>query len=123
MRHDIPKIGNMSEVYPHLVFHQFNSRLGERVKNILKYLFPVPKEDSKRVMTFVNQDDVISFRHHTYKKTDQKNIELTEVGPRFEMKLYEIRLGTIDQAAAADTEWVARPYMNTAKKRKYLSTE
>lgn len=25
-------------------------------------------------------------RHHTYKKTDQKNIELTEVGPRFEMK-------------------------------------
>lgn len=26
------------------------------------------------------------FRHHTYKKTDHKNIELTEVGPRFEMK-------------------------------------
>lgn len=25
-------------------------------------------------------------RHHTYKKTDHKNIELTEVGPRFEMK-------------------------------------
>lgn len=26
------------------------------------------------------------YRHHTYKKTDHKNIELTEVGPRFEMK-------------------------------------
>jgi U3 small nucleolar ribonucleoprotein protein IMP4 len=36
--------------------------------SILKYLFPVPKEDSKRVMTFANHDDFISFRHHTYKK-------------------------------------------------------
>ncbi len=25
-------------------------------------------------------------RHHTYKKGDKKSIELTEVGPRFEMK-------------------------------------
>lgn len=33
-----------------------------KVMNILKYLFPVPKEDSKRVVTFANQDDYISFR-------------------------------------------------------------
>ena len=33
-----------------------------QVMNILKYLFPVPKEESKRVMTFANMDDVISFR-------------------------------------------------------------
>ena len=31
MRHDIPNIGNMSEAYPHLIFHNFKSRLGERV--------------------------------------------------------------------------------------------
>ena len=31
MRHDIPKIGTMSEAYPHLIFHNFNSKLGERV--------------------------------------------------------------------------------------------
>ena len=30
--------------------------------NILKYLFPVPKEDSKRVITMANDDDFISFR-------------------------------------------------------------
>jgi len=36
--------------------------------SILKYLFPVPKEDSKRILTFANHDDFISFRHHTYKK-------------------------------------------------------
>ena len=104
MRHDIPKIGTMSEAYPHLIFHNFNSKLGERVsyghayvisvfpkklsnlqfsytctctqnfkthasfyfceqvKSILKYLYPVPKDDSRRAITFANQDDYISFR-------------------------------------------------------------
>lgn len=32
------------------------------MQNILKYLFPVPKEDSKRVITFANDNDFISFR-------------------------------------------------------------
>ena len=36
--------------------------LSLQVSNILKYLFPVPKEDSKRVITFSNQEDFISFR-------------------------------------------------------------
>ena len=34
-----------------------------QVQNILKYLFPVPKDDSKRVITFANQEDYISFRY------------------------------------------------------------
>ena len=33
--------------------------------------------------------------------------------------VYEIKLGTVD-IAEADSEWVARPYMNTAKKRAIL---
>lgn len=33
-----------------------------QVSNILKYLFPVPKDDSRRVITFANQEDFISFR-------------------------------------------------------------
>jgi U3 small nucleolar ribonucleoprotein protein IMP4 len=48
--------------------------------------------------------------HHT---------ELAEVGPRFEMKLYEIKLGTMDHKDA-DTEWIHRPYMNNAKKKRIL---
>lgn len=123
MRHDIPDIGTMSEQYPHLIFHNFKTKLGERVMNILKYLFPVPKEDSKRVITFANHDDYICFRHHTYKKVQGKDVELTEVGPRFQMKLYEIKLGTLDTEAAADTEWALRPYMNTSHKRRFLSDE
>lgn len=68
MRHDIPDLGTMSEQYPHLVFHNFKTQLGQRVMSILKYLFPVPKEDSKRIVTFANHDDYISFRHHNYKR-------------------------------------------------------
>ncbi|CAF0802502.1 unnamed protein product [Adineta ricciae] len=96
--------------------------LRQRTSNILKYLFPVPKEDSHRTITFVNQDDFISFRHHVYKKKEGQ-IELTELGPRFEMKLYQIKLGTIDQLDACDTEWQYRPFMNTTKKRQFLAKE
>ncbi|KAK0206515.1 anticodon-binding protein [Desarmillaria ectypa] len=64
LRHDIATYQNstVSEQYPHLIFENFSSKLGERVRDALKYLFPVPKEDSKRVMTFANEDDFISFR-------------------------------------------------------------
>lgn len=122
MRHDIPDVGTMSEAYPHLIFNNFSSKLGNRVKSILKYLFPVPKDDSRKVMTFSNDDDYISFRHHVYKKVEGgRGLELQEVGPRFEMKVYQIILGTLDTVSSSDIEWVFRPYMNTAKKRKFLT--
>jgi U3 small nucleolar ribonucleoprotein protein IMP4 len=64
LRHDIEsyRSSTVSEQYPHLIFDNFSSRLGERIQDCLKYLFPVPKEDSKRAMTFSNENDFISFR-------------------------------------------------------------
>lgn len=64
LRHDIEsyRSSTVSEQYPHLIFENFSSKLGERVRDCLKYLFPVPKKDSKRVMTFSNESDFISFR-------------------------------------------------------------
>lgn len=121
MRHDVPDIGTMSEQFPHLIFHNFETQLGKRTMNILKYLYPVPKEDSKRVISFANHDDYISFRHHTYKTVDGNKIEMSEVGPRFQLKLYQIKLGTLESADTADTEWMLRPFMNTASKRRFLS--
>lgn len=50
-----------------------------QVTNILKYLFPAPKEESKRVIAFANDDDFISFRHHTYTKVNHKEVDLQEV--------------------------------------------
>lgn len=37
MRHDIPDIGTMSEAHPHLIFHNFTSRLGQRVRCFGRY--------------------------------------------------------------------------------------
>ncbi|KAL5543689.1 hypothetical protein UlMin_007473 [Ulmus minor] len=121
-RHDIKdkNIGTVPQAYPHLILNNFTTKLGERTANILKYLFPVPKPDTKRVVTFANQSDYISFRHHLYEKPGgPKSIELKEIGPRFELRLYQIKLGTVDQSEAQN-EWVIRPYMNTAKKRKFI---
>jgi len=120
-RHDIgtkSEVGTMSEAYPHLIFEGFSTKLGERVRDILKHLFPVPKDDSKRIMSFINQDDYVSFRHHVYSMPrGPKSLELTEVGPRFELRPYQIRLGTMDQQHA-EVEWVVRSYTRAAKKPK-----
>ncbi|KAL0478181.1 U3 small nucleolar ribonucleoprotein IMP4 [Acrasis kona] len=115
MRHEAVnmKTEKMPTIYPHLIFHNFKTKLGERVATILKHLFPIPKKDSTRVVTFANDNDFISFRHHVYKQEDKK-VLLKEVGPRFELKLYQIKLGTIDQKDA-EPEWVLRPYMNSHK--------
>jgi len=104
LRHDIPGYNKstVSEQYPHLIFENFTSKLGNRVMDVMKFLFPVPKEDSKRVMTFANEDDFISFRHviphflaylclitvprHHVFVTTGREVQLAEVGPRFEMK-------------------------------------
>lgn len=122
-RHDIKDkkaLGSMSEAYPHLILNNFNTKLGIRTTNILKYLFPAPKPDSKRIITFANQADYISFRHHVYEKpAGVKSIELQEVGPRFELRLYQIKLGTMDQTEAQN-EWVIHPYMNTSRKHTFL---
>eukprot|EP00977_Amphora_coffeiformis_P025125 scaffold18324_cov176-Amphora_coffeaeformis.AAC.17 len=120
MRHDLdPPAAPMSEAYPHIVLNSFNTELGKRVGNILKCLFPIPRPDSKRVVTFSNDNDFISFRHHMYSKPTHDTVALHEVGPRFEMRLYQIRLGTLDQKEA-DNEYVLRPYQNTAHKRQVL---
>lgn len=120
LRHDLTaKLGTMSEAAPHLIMDNFSTTLGARISQILKALFPVPKADSRRVMTFANRDDTISFRHHVYKSTGHKEVEIGEVGPRFEAKLYQLKLGTVDMPEA-ESEWVLRPYFNTAKKRKAL---
>ena len=107
MRHDIEGSGTMSEAYPHLIFNNFTSNLGKRCMSILKYLFPVPKEDSKRIITFSNSEDYVSFRHHCFKKSaDHKNdVDLNEVGPRFEMKCKLDFLRFLESKTIFDKKW------------------
>ncbi|CAH8667414.1 unnamed protein product [Heterobilharzia americana] len=126
-RHDMETMGcgsgaKMPQTYPNHIFKGLDSKLGQRVRCILKHLFPVPKDDSRRVVTWYEEDDVICFRHHTYKYVDKK-LELTEHGPSFDMRLYKIWRGPLHEEATADIEWVYRPYMTTTFKRHFLSEQ
>lgn len=138
LRHDIPECQPASQAYPHLIIDGLNSKIGSRISQIIKGLYPIPKDDVKRVITFANDNDFISFRHHMYTKQGN-NITLQEAGPRMELSKYcinkkyqlfllskfaylgpyEIRLGTLDREEA-EKEWVLRPYMNTSTKKQRL---
>lgn len=155
LRHDIAGADRaVPQSYPHLIFDNFTTALGERIAAILKYLFPAMAEDAqaKRVAAFVNRDDFISFRHDSYvlarhrrtaedaeaddesdgsgsesgddddeKKNKKENtvVDLIELGPRFELRPYQVVLGTVENDAA-DVEWSLNSYTNTAKKRNVL---
>lgn len=120
LKHDIFNAGNQSEAHPHLIFENFTSKLGQRVVTILKHMFPPGvKKDSPRVITFVNNGDFISVRQHVYVRT-KEGVEIAEVGPRFELKLYELRLGTLENKDA-DVEWQLRRFVRTANRKDYLA--
>ena len=128
LRHDLAARGTVSEAAPHLIFANFATKLGARVRAILTALFPAAKPDARRVLTFSNDADFISFRHHVYDKAasarpgaplDRRDVTLTEVGPRFELHPYMIRLGTLDQDEA-ETERALRSFTNTARKSSAL---
>ncbi|CAH8583213.1 unnamed protein product [Dicrocoelium dendriticum] len=109
-RHDMEQLGRgtgakVPQAYPHHIFHGLNSKLGLRVRCILKHLFPVPKDDTRRVVTWYEEDDVIFFRHHTFKYVE-KELQLKDHGPSFDMRLYKIWRGPLHEEAAADVEWL-----------------
>ncbi|KAK8044687.1 Brix-domain-containing protein [Apiospora rasikravindrae] len=126
-RHDIPGSirGTVSESYPHILFEGFSTRLGRRVCRVLRNLFP-PRDPlagqnklGSRVVTFVNINDSIEIRHHVFVKTGYDSVELSEVGPRMTMRIFEIRNGLLDNKDA-DVEWHLSQYTRTGRKKDYL---
>ena len=114
LRHDLAeKPPNMSEVKPHLVFDGFSGKIGKRTMTILQALFPPAAPLAQRVVSFVNSTDIVQFRNHTYEQHKQ-TVDLTEQGPRFNMRLYRIELGTLDMPDVK-VEWALRPFMNKQK--------
>ena len=89
LRHDIPECKPASQTYPQLIIDNMNSKIGKRIGRILQSLYPTPRPDSKRVITFANQNDYVSFRHHMFTSTKGEP-EIDEAGPRFEMLPYEV---------------------------------
>ncbi|CAG9980393.1 unnamed protein product [Clonostachys byssicola] len=124
-RSDLPGYlkGTIPESYPHLIFDGFTTKLGKRVQRILTHLFP-PRDGSmklgNRVVTFKRlDDDSIECRHHLYVRTGYDQLELSEVGPRMTMRVYEIRNCTIDNKEG-DVEWQYSHYTRTSRKKTHL---
>ena len=127
MRHEIPESlrGTVSESYPHLMFEGFTTKLGKRVVRILQHIFP-PRDAltskaklGSRIIIFANRHDWIEMRHYVYVQTSKDSVELSEVGPRMTMRLFEIRRGTLEDKTA-QAEWQLRQYTRTSKKKTYL---
>eukprot|EP00835_Amoeboradix_gromovi_P004584 NODE_366_length_10082_cov_0.124211.p3 type:complete len:302 gc:universal NODE_366_length_10082_cov_0.124211:1377-2282(+) len=125
---------NVPQSDPFIISNNFTSKIGERVSTILKAIFPETPSDTKfgakdrRIITISNEQDLLLFRHHVVKKRqfwkeedenkeDKDEFMIIELGPRFDLKPFEIRRGTIDQWRVSDVEWVFRPYQRTAFKR------
>lgn len=90
LRHDIPECTPASQAHPHLIIDGLNSGVGKRIARILQALYPIPRPESKRVITLANRADFISFRHHMFAKDKAKNkgkCAISEAGPRFEMQV------------------------------------
>ena len=114
LRHDIEdrsEIGTVSGQKPHVILHDLGSKLGSRAAAILKHLFPVPKLESTRTVSFIQREGWICFRHHSFARdgATRDGVELKEEGPRFDLRLYQIRLGTMDQNWA-ENEFEFRPF-------------
>lgn len=115
--------GTVSESYPHLVFEGFTTKLGKRVVQILKHLFPPrdgPHRVGNRIVTFRNIEDSIEVRHHVFVQTGYRDVELAEVGPRMTMRCFEIKGGTLEKDAGGEVEWALTQYTRTGRKKDYL---
>jgi U3 small nucleolar ribonucleoprotein protein IMP4 len=125
LRADIPNAsrGTVSESYPHLIFEGFRTKLGDRVVQILKHVFPPregPHKVGNRVVTFKNVEDSIEVRHHVFVQTGYKDVELAEVGPRMTMRCFEIKGGTLEKDSGGEVEWALTQYTRTGRKKDYL---
>jgi U3 small nucleolar ribonucleoprotein protein IMP4 len=125
LRADIPNAsrGTVSESYPHLIFEGFKTRLGLRVVQILKHIFPPregPHKIGNRIVTFKNVEDSIEVRHHVFVQTGYRDVELAEVGPRMTMRCFEIRGGTLEKDSGGEVEWALTQYTRTGRKKDYL---
>ena len=120
LNEDIPNHGanNGLLVAPEMILNNFDTMLGSRLGRMLASLFPQdPELEKRRVITFHNQRDFIFFRHHRYMfNPDGSRAHLSEVGPRFTLKLHKLQLGTLD-SKHGEFEFLYKPKDGVNRKK------
>lgn len=100
----------------YFVCDNMDGEVGSKIKNKLALLFP-KCDDAKRIVSLVNRNDVIGFRHYLIDK-ETKVVLNKSFG--MDLKVYEIRKGTFE--IAGEVEWVYKPYMNSRKTREEVGS-
>ena len=112
---------NQTPHHPELVLNGFSTRLGGLVGRMFQTMFPpLPEFQGRQVVTLHNQRDFLFFRRHRYAFREEEKVKLQESGPRFTLKLREVRRGvpgvrdlgdsgkTEGEGAEKEDEWIWR---------------
>ncbi|CAL6053800.1 U3_small nucleolar ribonucleoprotein IMP4 [Hexamita inflata] len=118
MRQEVNPEATVLEKAPQLIFENLNQKIGKRLQRIMGHLFPKPKDESDRVVSFVNRSDTILFRNYQFTKVG-KEVLLKEQGPRFNLTPYKIMVDAVD-SKAEEAEWNLSKFTNTAFKKQVL---
>jgi U3 small nucleolar ribonucleoprotein protein IMP4 len=113
-----------SGILPNVIFDNLNSNLGQRIAKVLGSLFPPASLTSKRIVTFTGFKGVILFGHYWNEKTgySKKNYILQKLSPSFDLQPFKITLDTINKKNQK-IEWVLTPFLNSKKKKNFLSSD
>jgi ribosome production factor 1 len=128
-QNEIEGHGTSSGHNPELMFKNFKTNLGYRIKRCLNAIFPKNEElKGRELITFHNQRDYIFFRYYRYifeeENEDNNNnsnikVKLQEIGPRFVMRLLYVQKGLFDPQFG-EYEWLYNHKMGVKRRKFYL---
>ncbi|KAL7348604.1 U3 small nucleolar ribonucleoprotein [Encephalitozoon intestinalis] len=88
--------------------------VGIKIKEKMALLFP-RCDGAKRIVSLVNRNDTIAFRHYLIEKGDKTTLSKS-LG--MDLRAYEIRKGTFE--VDGEFEWAYKPYMNSRRTREEI---
>lgn len=118
LRAEVEGAEHAPEKAPNVVLEGLKTKVGARLGCVLQHLFPTAKPESNRVVSFVNRQDCIVFRHHVFRRVGNE-VVMKEAGPRFNLVPYALKLDTVD-SKTGEYEWRLSSFTNTGHKRSYL---
>ncbi|XP_027195468.1 ribosome production factor 1 [Dermatophagoides pteronyssinus] len=118
---ELKKRAAYNNSHPEIIVNNMTTRLGHTIGRMLASLFHFqPQFRGRKVITFHNQRDYIFFRHHLYEfKQNGQRVAISELGPRFTMKLQSLQLGTFD-SKFGEYEWKLQRHEQGVNRRKFF---
>ncbi|CAD26101.1 IMP4-LIKE U3 SMALL NUCLEOLAR RIBONUCLEOPROTEIN (snoRNP) [Encephalitozoon cuniculi GB-M1] len=98
----------------YFVCDNMEGTVGIKIKEKMALLFPQCSR-AKRIVSLVNRNDTIAFRHYLIENGDRTTLSKS-LG--MDLRAYEIRKGTFEMDG--EFEWAYKPYMNSRRTREEI---